>query len=286
MIRLSYYRIYEYPSGTIPYKHVYIKRDREVVKDDPGKSILECLDREGKFQESLSRSRRVIRDLILCNGFEYFCTFTFSPEHVDRFDYNACKKRLTKFFNNFRSRYAPEFRYLIIPEFHQDGAIHFHGVVRGFPDGELVKPEMIFKRNRAGELLSVPNTPGYLDWPRYHENLGLFNCSRIRNYDACAFYVTKYVTKELCKMPLGRSVYMASKGLNRPELVFDEDGVPMMFDPEFENEFCCVAFEKLEDTEDYIYAPPPSEWWHCAPDELEVVGFYAADGEQLPLSSI
>lgn len=87
-------------------------------------------------------------------------------------------------------------------------------------------------------------------------------------------------------MPLGRSVYMASKGLKRPELVFDEEGVPMMFEPSFENEYCCVAFEKLEDTEDFIYAPLPSDWWHCAPDELEVVGFYVADGDQLLLSSI
>ena len=236
---MSYYRIWEYPNSFVPYKHVYIKRDRvEKGREKASKNtaaILEALkeidkknEEDLKLKESLSRTKRNIVDLILCNPFEYFCTFTFNPDKIARYDYSVCQKKIRNFFNNFKSRYAPDFKYLIIPEFHEDGAIHFHGVCSGFPDGELKR-----------------NTYGYLDWERYRKSFGFFNCSKIRNYNACAFYVSKYVTKDLIAVGKNGSAYMCSLGLNRPKLIYDEDNIPVLFKPEFENEYCAVVYDRV-----------------------------------------
>lgn len=254
---MAFYRVWEYPNSCIPYKHVYVKRDRvEQGRRDKASEntsaillFLDSKDNDKKRDDSLSRSKRLITDLILSNPFEYFCTFTFDPLKIDRFDYSVCQKRLSKFFNHFKERYAPDFKYIIIPEFHKDGAIHFHGVCSGFPDGELVVPDYIYKRV-DGNYIPYRNYRHYLDWPRYHKSFGFFNCSKIRNYNACAFYVTKYITKDLVDVGKGRAVYMCSKGLERPKLVYDVDDMPLIFNPEFENEYCVVGYERGDIAED------------------------------------
>lgn len=234
---MSYYRIWHYPSSDIPYKHVYIKRDRSFESKksktfdafENSAEILRRLDESERFAENVSRTKRMVTDLVLCNRFEYFCTFTFKGP--GRYDLDECSRSLRRFFDNFRKRYAPDFRYLIVPEQHKDGAYHFHGLCSGFPEGELVVPEMIFRRSKiTGEIETVPNTPGYLDWTRYSSRFGFFNCSPIRSYMRCAFYITKYITKETC-VAKGKKAYMCSSGLVRPELVFDADDVPLIFRP-------------------------------------------------------
>lgn len=265
------YRVYEYPSKTIPYKHVYLKRcstltdkrktpysEELTVAERNSQSILEELDAKEKLKQSVSRSRRVVRDLILCNDFDFFCTFTFNPDKVDRFDYESCRKKLVKFFNNFKNRYAPDFKYLVIPEEHEKGGYHFHGVLSGMPDGEIIVPETVFYKDKfTYELVMKPNVKKYRSWPRYENSFGFFNCSPIQNHDACAFYITKYITKDLCKMPVGRSVYFCSHGLRRPELVFSDDDMPMIFEPAYENEYCAIAFENDCYTNDCI---PDYSW--------------------------
>ena len=219
---MSLYRVYEYPSSDVPYKHIYLKRGSgKCVKDDLASvnsaSILESLSREEKFSQALSRARRNIVDLILCNGFEYFCTFTFSDEKINRFDRKEVQKKLTKFFNNFKVRYASDFRYLVVPEKHRNGAIHLHGVCKGFPSNELVMPDVVYKRDqRTGEIVPVPNTPHYMDWPRYREAFGWFSCSPIRSQDRCAFYVSKYITKDMVDVPKGTRLYFRFSGIEPP----------------------------------------------------------------------
>ena len=223
------------------YRHIQFKRDRFLVPDptEHTSNILKSLAQDEKSSENLSRARRTVRDLILCNNFEYFCTFTFSDEKVDRYDFKACRKKLTTFFMNYRNRYSDSFRYIIIPEFHKDGAIHFHGMVRGIRLEDFEVPEFIEKRNvRTGELTLVPNTKGYIRWKQY--NLGFFSCSKVLHYEGCATYVSKYITKDLMKLPLGQRVFMASENLRRPELIFDEDDIPLVDYPDYFNEFVYI----------------------------------------------
>ena len=264
---MSFYRISYYPMREARFKHMYFPRRRgggsreDSTPEENAAGILEKLGEKAKMDESLSRSRRTIRDLILCNKFEYFCTFLLNRKKVDRYDLKECKRVITQLFKNYKDRYSPDFRYVIVPEFHKDGAIHFHGMARGFRPEDLTVPKMIAKRNeRTGELEMVPNTKKYVDWSYYSKKLGFFSCSLIKDYEKCARYVSKYITKDLVNIARGQRIFMASTGLNRPELVFDMDGVPCMFGvPDFENEFVKIK----ESADSYGVLP---DWWgeQCA----------------------
>lgn len=74
---------------------------------------------------SLSRTRRNIRELALCNNFEYFCTITVSSAKCDRYSLDEVQDNLRKCLRNIRIS-SNNFKYLIITEKHKDGAFHFH----------------------------------------------------------------------------------------------------------------------------------------------------------------
>ena len=176
-----------------------------------------------KLQASLSRSRKMLLDLAVCNDWDYWCTFTFSPENVDRYDFRACRKYLTKFFNNYRNRVSPGFRYLIVPERHEDKAIHFHGFLKCVTD--LYIPETILKRQDDTSLIEVPNTPQYLRWKSY-DKIGIINLSPVRNHFAAANYMGKYITKDLvggADFPKGSQLILHSQGLRKPIILYNQD---------------------------------------------------------------
>lgn len=260
---MSLYRIYRYENSVVPYKHVLLKGER-VCRENTPEWVRKQREEERrargfqvnekKMDEAISRAKRNITDLCLCNGFDYFCTFEFNAMKVDRENLKECYRRLRKFFDNFKQRHAPQFQYLAIPEFHpKTGAVHFHGLIRGMPDGELTVPPTIQRRNPiTDELEQVPNTKRYVRWERYANALGYFDCSPVRDRHAVAFYITKYVTKELCEMPKGTRLYIASLGLKRPELVHDGDEDQMLLTPTYDGEFCKIAYDKYDGTYEHL----------------------------------
>lgn len=222
MTRLLIYR-YDLADAQRMYKGVELIRadkDKPVTAGCYAPSKAE----DERFSSSLSRTKRRLMDIVLCNKFDYFCTFTFSDGKVDRYDYRAVQRRLSQFFANYRKRYAPDFKYCVIPEFHRDGAVHFHGFLVGFLAGDLRM-----------------NQYGYLDWPRYQASNGFFNCSKIQDYQACAAYATKYITKDLLDMPKGLQLILHTRGLQVPQRVVDEEGARLPVDPEYSNMFCNIA---------------------------------------------
>jgi len=243
---MSFTRLYVYPMREKPFRYLSFSRNRIPLKkesraDENAEGILAKLNHNTKLDESLSRTRRIVRDILFSNKFDLFCTFTFDAGKVDRFNYKDCQKKLTDFFKNYRNRHAPDFKYVIVPEFHKNGAIHFHGMLRGINPGDFEVPEYIYKRNRlSGDLILVPNTRKYVRWKNF--KLGFFSCSLVKNHYACALYVSKYITKDLTQLPKGVRAVMSYEGLARPELAFDEDDVPFLpGEPDFKNEFVWIS---------------------------------------------
>ncbi len=248
---MSQLRIYRFPEWQeTPYRFVELKRRTDSFPEEKAEPV----PHDGRMDESLSRSRRLIQEYVLCNSFSLFCTFTFSDAKVnDRTDYKAIKSKLCKAFNNFKNRHDPTFKYLVVPELHKDGAVHFHGVITT-PVG-LCSPLLIPKRGRDGTTRMVNNTPGYMDWPYYSERFGFFSCSWIRNYTGCAVYVSKYMTKDLAAwFEKNDQIVMHSKGLNRPELVYmaDNEKIPgKLTRDDYDGEFCTVAMRDIWQTAPY-----------------------------------
>jgi hypothetical protein len=71
------------------------------------------------------RARNAVRDLALSNDFRFFVTLTLDRSKIDRYDIKAIMKRLRTWADNAVRRRG--LKYILVPELHKDGAIHFHG---------------------------------------------------------------------------------------------------------------------------------------------------------------
>lgn len=80
--------------------------------------------REFYLDASRRRARRKIFDYIICNNFDCFITLTLDKNSIDRFDYCAVIKKLKDFLSNRVKRKG--LIYVGVPEYHNDGALHFH----------------------------------------------------------------------------------------------------------------------------------------------------------------
>lgn len=193
-----------------------------------------------KLSASLSRTKRNIVELGLCNDWDYFVTLTIDPEKYDRYNLPKFKQDLAKWINNYNSRKMPEGQrvdYLLVPERHQDGAWHLHGLLKGLPAEHLsdFEPE----KHPLKLVLS-----GFKNWAAYEKKFGYFSAGEIRDKDACVFYMLKYITKDLAKnaLDLNSRMYFASQGLKKGEYLFKnnlvelDDGFPF----DFEHEYCRV----------------------------------------------
>ena len=161
------------------------------------------------LQRSLQRTKTSIKDIILCNHFEHFCTFTFA-DHRD--DVEVCKARM-QYWLKSQQKLHGSFEYLIVPEFHKDGkSLHFHALFRGYR-GQL-KPAVSSKTGK--ELFSHA---GYQIFDIVSYRSGFGEAAKIEQSDESrskvANYVTKYITKDMPQF-FGKKRYWVSRSLVRP----------------------------------------------------------------------
>ena len=73
----------------------------------------------------MRRARAKVRRLALSNDFRWFVTLTLDPQKVDRYDPAAVVRKLNQWCSNQVKRKG--LCYILVPERHKDGALHFHG---------------------------------------------------------------------------------------------------------------------------------------------------------------
>lgn len=195
-----------------------------------------------KLDNSLSRTRSRVRELVLCNEWEWFGTFTLSPEGHDRFDIAEFTRSFSKWIQNINYRQGLHICYLLVPEQHADGAWHMHGVLKGIPDDMLrqFSPRDGVPRNLVKQ--------GFYNWPAYQKKFGFVSLGPIRSLEATANYIGKYITKELAASPIGlnKHLYLCSKGLKRAEVV-KKAHIYQPFSPDYSNEHVATkVFESPE----------------------------------------
>ncbi len=162
--------------------------------------------------ESIRRTKTRLSDIVLSNKFDLFCTFTFDPKKTDRHNVELCKKRMSKWLDNQNARVG-KFKYLIVPERHKDGALHFHALFKSY-SGELVNSGHFRKDGRI-----VYNISGW-KW-------GFSTATKIDDagIPLVSSYVKKYITKDMPQFN-NKQRYWCSKGLVRPKKVLN----PVVFD--------------------------------------------------------
>lgn len=179
-----------------------------------GSSSSEELERYNTI--NLIRRRQNISDLAYANGcvkpWEYFVTLTFDDKFVeDSYSHEKVTNYLTRWLNNQKHQ-NPNMRYLLVPELHQSGRIHFHGVFSDVPKWELT-PGISAKTGR------VIRQNGKIIYNLTNYKLGFTTVSEVENIEAVSHYISKYITKELLNLKHKRNVWH-SKNLIKPEQTF------------------------------------------------------------------
>ena len=248
-LRHDFWSVYDY--GDIV-KIIYVKSAPKIPDERKKKPQFKNQMRsEGeRFSNSVSRSKARIFELAMCNEFNFFCTFTQDQKLRDRFDLKEFRKDFAQFVRNL-NRNRPEdkkIKYLLIPEQHQDGAWHMHGLLKGLEVGDLREftleeklPERIRKQITKGVKI--------YDWTKYRKAFGYFTCTEIENKTACSKYITKYISKDLQKTvrESGEHLFFASQGLKSREAVVKNcfDKCPVS-EWDFENDFIKIKEVKVQ----------------------------------------
>lgn len=188
----------------------------------------ECSAAKGNAQENLMRSKRRARtalaDIALSNEFKYFVTLTLDKNKVNRYDEKEVVKKLNYWLdNNVRRR---GLAYVLVPELHKDGAIHFHGFFNeALPvvdsgtlstgNGKPKKPRSHAQRMRmlADGAHVVYNLPNW--------SMGFSTAIELYGeYSAAVGYVCKYISKAADKV--GGRWYYSGGALRRPEVTYHQ----------------------------------------------------------------
>lgn len=162
---------------------------------------LEFLNQENA-RRSYNRTKSKIFSLARCFEPEKFVTITFNPTMVDRYDFDECSRLVRQWLHNQR-RNAPELQYLIIPELHKDGAIHFHGLLAN--TGNISFKDS-GKRTKDNKVIYNMNKWKY----------GFTTAIDVYNIHGVTKYIGKYITKELCDVTKGKHRYFVSNNLPQP----------------------------------------------------------------------
>ena len=141
-------------------------------------------------ERSMRRARAKVRRLALANDFRWFVTLTLDPQKIDRYDAAAVVKKLGQWCSNHVKRHG--LKYILVPERHKDGALHFHGFFN-----DALQAVASGHSTKAGQ--PIYNLP---QW-----DLGFTAAIEVYGeYAGAVAYVCKYIGKQGDK-PAGRWYY-------------------------------------------------------------------------------
>ena len=165
-------------------------------------------------KRSARRARSNLYDICKCNDFDFFVTFTYSPEEVERLDDDITRRTFSIWANSMR-KYYPHMYYVAVPEYHKKGGLHYHLLIGGIKWEDL-KPKF-WKLDKNGA--PVYNATAW--------EYGFSTISRIKNAEATKHYICKYIAKQhFDERFFQKRRFHASHNIQRPTIYHaeSEDG--------------------------------------------------------------
>lgn len=203
---------------------------------------------ETDLERSIRRSQRSVSDYVYCNRFDLFATFTIA---TDRFNPEQSKSKVHNWIKNQRNRNG-RFRYILVPEYHKNGALHFHALMGDYP-GEVKRSRSL----QTGKYL-IRNKKSVYEFPAFTSGFTKVQYigQSAEDHAKVGNYIRKYITKDMVTI-FNQKRYWTSQNLNRP---IQEDN-PIWYlettaDDVFENEYGKVHTYRDLDTKilpTYIY---------------------------------
>lgn len=208
---------------------------------------------ENKLDPSVSRARKTVLEYALCNPWDYFCTFTLSPEKNDRFDLDKWHSSFLQWLRDQRKK-GVDLSFVLVPERHKDGSWHAHGLFRG-------NMELVSFADLRAQGVRLPDKlvyGGFYNWPAYQQKFGFCSFGRIRNRIATGFYIVKYINKEIGKqgIKVGKHLHWQSKPLARSVKHGEIYGHCAYLDGFLTNhyDFCSTGMTHVDDNLDWTFA--------------------------------
>lgn len=188
------FKIVIYKNGFVPPNN----KENENIND----KIKNKQKDEDNIHRSVRRSRTIISDYVLANDFDLFVTFTFDPKKVDRYNMAHVYTKMQRWLWRTQRETDGDFRYVIVPERHKDGALHFHALLGGYT-GTLKKTNVIQNNKFVYNVSSFKS--------------GFTNAQYIDPNDKqkTTAYLCKYITKDMA-LVASRRRYWCSKNLKLP----------------------------------------------------------------------
>lgn len=166
-------------------------------------------DPQRAAEVSRNRAKAAVRDIARCNRFDFFFTWTLDAAKISRYDPEEVLKKVMTFLKN--ASYRKGFRYVLVPELHKDGAIHFHGLcclgdvrIQQATDPHTGRP----LSTERGQPIS-----NMLDW-----KFGFSTCVPIdENYERTCNYLVKYMNKDSQKI-FGKWYFSSRDLVKKPDV--------------------------------------------------------------------
>lgn len=220
-----------YPNGIcelrVYKKPVFIDEIGWEIDDDPNLSSQFFSDIDQELENklrSIRRTKQTVKDYVLSNDFDMFWTLTYATNRESDVD---CIKRMQNWVKRKREKYG-KFSYIIIPERHKNGCLHFHMLTKGYR-GSIVDSG---KKNKKGQIVFNADS-----WSHGFSTVVKIKGS-IEDTSKVASYVTKYITKQIDDVHFGKNSrrYWSSKGLLKPKMINNVGVVTNHLDIVFEKE--------------------------------------------------
>lgn len=166
--------------------------------------VTEMPDLEYSAYKSYVRTKKTVYDLARSNFWEWFLTFTFSPDKVNRYSYEECSAKMSGWLKNMR-KICPDMVYLVVPEQHKDGAFHFHGLFSNCSGLDFQ-----FSGKFDSDNKPIYNVGKY--------KFGFTTATAVADSKKASSYLCKYITKDLCAVSRNKKRYWVSRNARRPEV--------------------------------------------------------------------
>lgn len=168
--------------------------------------------KDEKVKKYLKIVKTNIIDLALnYNSWEYFITLTFDFREIGEYSHERAIELLTKWIDNQKHQNRG-FTYILVPEFHKSGRLHFHGLVSHVPKWKLEEA-----RNPLTNRLIKVNGLQIYNLSNY--KLGFTTISKIQDQEKVSNYISKYATKDLITLK-NKKRYWYSRNLAKPNVEF------------------------------------------------------------------
>lgn len=186
---------------------------------------------------AVRRAKAKMRDYCYSTPFKWFVTLTLDRAKIDRYDVPEIVRKMNQWCSDQVKRHG--LTYVLVPELHRDGAVHFHGffndVLEAVDSGTVIPA--------AGGRPIVPQSPAHRDKLLQDGGHIVYNLPAWKlgfttaialygDYRKAVGYVLKYVGKALSADGTPRKIggrwYYSGGELRRPDVSYTDDYAGML----------------------------------------------------------